>query len=42
MDSYQLKNIDDQLWKRVQHRAIDEGLTVKALIVKALEQYLKT
>ena len=29
------------LWRRVQHRAIDEGCDLQDLIAKALEMYLK-
>lgn len=30
------------LWTEVQHRAIDEGLTLQGLINRALAMYLKT
>ena len=31
---------DDELHKRVKHRAVDEGITVKELLIKAIEEYL--
>jgi predicted HicB family RNase H-like nuclease len=33
---------DDALHKRVKIRAAEEGITVKEVIIKAIEQYLKT
>jgi hypothetical protein len=39
--TYLLRNIPTTLWDRAKHRAVDEGLTLRALILKALEEYLK-
>ena len=33
---------DDELHKRAKIRAVEEGITLKDLIIKALEVYLKT
>jgi len=33
--------LPESLWKRVQHRAIDEGIQLQELVRRALEQYLK-
>ena len=32
---------DDELHKAIKHRAVDEGITLKDLMIKALEEYLK-
>jgi predicted HicB family RNase H-like nuclease len=32
---------DDELHKRAKIRAVEEGITLKDLIIKALEEYLK-
>lgn len=39
--TYLLRNIPTTLWDRAKHRAVDEGLTLRSLILKALEEYLK-
>lgn len=30
-----------ELWRKVQHRAIDEGVSATALVVRAIEEMLK-
>jgi hypothetical protein len=32
----------EPLWKRVRMVALDEGVTAKSLVIKAIELYLKT
>lgn len=39
--SYQLRSIPRELKLAVQHQALDEGLTLRELIFKALEEYLQ-
>lgn len=38
---YPLRDIPQDLKLAAQHRALDEGLTLRELIFKALEEYLK-
>ncbi len=33
--------LPEDLWRAVQHRAIDEGITLAELAAKALREYLK-
>jgi hypothetical protein len=33
--------IPDDLWKAAKHRAIEEGIDLKDVIMRALEEYLK-
>jgi hypothetical protein len=33
--------VPDDLWKAVQLKAADQGITVTSVIIKALEDYLK-
>lgn len=33
--------IPDDLWKAAKHKAIEEGIDLKGIIIKALEEYLK-
>ena len=39
--SYLLRDIPEQLWTAAKHRAVDEGLSLRGLILKALQEYLK-
>ena len=39
--SYLLRDIPEQLWITAKHRAVDEGLSLRELILKALQEYLK-
>lgn len=39
--SYRIQRIPDALMKRVRHQAVDEGLTIRDLILKALERYCR-
>ena len=41
MADMNLRNIPDDLHRRAKAEAAMEGITLKALIIKALEQYLK-
>ncbi len=34
-------DIPDDLWKTAKHRAIEEGIDLKDVIIRALEGYLK-
>jgi len=38
--NYLLRDYPEELWKRVQHRAIDENSSIRDIILKALEAYL--
>ena len=42
MKSYLLRNIPADLYKQVQHAAIDRGLTIGAYMILALREFLKT
>lgn len=37
---YLLRDIPSELWDRAKHRAIDEGVSLRELILVALESYL--
>jgi hypothetical protein len=39
--NYLLRNIPVELWDRAKHRAIDDGISLRELILRALEYYLK-
>ncbi len=39
--SYLLRDIPLTLWVQLRHRAIDEGITIRALILSAIAQYIK-
>ena len=39
--SYLLRDIPAELWTAAKHKAIDEGLSLRELILKALQEYLK-
>jgi len=41
MDQYPLRNIDDELWRKVRVRTTADGISVKDVIVRALELYAK-
>ncbi len=36
-----LRNVEEELHRRVKMQAAKEGMTLQALVTKALEQYLK-
>ena len=42
MKTYLLRNIPLDLYRQVQHAAIDRGLTIGAYIMLALRAFLKT
>ena len=42
MGGYLLRDIPSELWDRAKHRAIDEGISLRELILSALESYLET
>ena len=42
MKSYLLRNIPLDLYRQVQHAAIDRGITIGAYIMLALRAFLKT
>ncbi len=41
MKNYSLKNVPEALWLRAKHKAIDEGITFRQLILNAIEQYVE-
>jgi len=38
--SYMLQDIPEQLWITAKYKAVDEGLTMRELILKALHEYI--
>jgi len=38
--SYLLRDIPAELWTAAKHRAVDEGLSLRELLLKALQEYL--
>lgn len=40
-NNYLLRNIPDGLWSRAKHRAVDDKLSLRAILIKALRLYLK-
>ena len=42
MKSYLLRNIPLDLYRQVQHAAIDRGVTIGAYMILALREFLKT
>jgi len=42
MKSYLLRDIPEELWNRAKHRAIDDGDSLRDLILKSVESYLIT
>ena len=41
MAQYLIRYFPDDLHKQVKIRAVEEGITIQALIIKALQEYLK-
>jgi len=41
MDQYPLRNIPDDLWRAVRVRTTTDGISIKDVIVRALELYAK-
>jgi len=41
MAAYNLKNVDDKLWKEVKILAIKKGITINELIIELLEKAIK-
>ena len=42
MKTYMIRNIPADLYRQVQHAAIDRGLTIGAYMILALRAFLKT
>lgn len=42
MAVYILRNIDDQLWRKVKVKAASEGKPLRAVILELLAKYVKT
>ncbi len=42
MEALYVRNFPDDLHKKARLRAVEENLTLRELIIKALEEYLKT
>ncbi len=42
MKTYMIRNIPADLYRQVQHAAIDRGVTIGAYIMLALREFLKT
>jgi hypothetical protein len=41
-DTYLLRDIDDELWRKVKSKAAAEGMTVKDVILKLLAEWVKS
>ena len=41
MRGYLLRNIPEELWDQAKHKAVDEGLSLRDLLLKALREHLK-
>jgi hypothetical protein len=39
--TYLLRNIPTALWDRAKHKAVDEGISLRELIFRAIENYLQ-
>ena len=39
--AYLLRDIPAELWTAAKHKAVDEGINLRELILKALQEYLK-
>ena len=39
--NYLLRDLPDDLWQKAKHRAVDDGDSLRDLILKALHSYLK-
>lgn len=39
--TYLLRNIPTALWDRAKHRAVDEGISLRELLLQALKSYLQ-
>ena len=37
-----IRNVPTDLWKRVRHHAIDRGISVREIVIEALERYMGT
>lgn len=40
--NYVIRKMPEELWKRVRHLAIDEGMTLRQICIEALTMYLNT
>lgn len=40
-DTYLLRDIDDELWRKVKSKAAAEGMTVKDVILQLLAEWVK-
>ena len=40
--NYLLRDIPEELWTAAKHRAVDEGLSLRELILKALQEILRS
>lgn len=38
--TYLLRNIPTTLWDRAKHKAVDDGISLRELILRAIENYL--
>lgn len=39
--NYLLRDVPDDLWQKAKHRAVDDGDSLRDLVLKALHAYLK-
>lgn len=40
ISDYLLRNIPDELWRRAKHQAVDEKISLRDLILRAIRDYL--
>lgn len=40
--TYLLRGVPMELWQRLRHRAVDEGISLREILLRAIEQYLIT
>ena len=38
--NYILRNIPEELWTKVKHRAVDDGDSLRDIVLKALNKYI--
>ena len=41
MKAYNLRGIPDDVWREIHKAAIDRGLTIRAAVVEALQEWLR-
>jgi len=39
--TYLLKHIPDELWKKIKIRSIEEGVTIRVILIRGLKNYIR-